>query len=311
MLKIKDGIIGHAIGDAMGVPFEFRDRQELFKNPVTDMVGYGTYSVPAGSWSDDTSMEIATIDSFIEKGSFKCENIMEKFSNWINQGDYTPYGKVFGVGRTCVQAIRRYEQGFNIDECGLNDFNSNGNGSLMRILPVAYYCYYRKLNYREMYKLVKDVSSLTHGHEISILGYYIYVNFVVELLDTGNKFLAYSKTKNIDYSLFSQKALKMYSRILQSDIGKLEIDDIKSSGYVVDTLEASLWSLLKTENYKDAVITAVNLGNDTDTIGAITGSLAGILYGYDNIPNEWSNKLVRRDYLEKLCNDFEITLTNN
>ena len=181
----------------------------------------------------------------------------------------------------------------------------------MRILPVAYYCYHKKLNYHEIYKLVKGVSSLTHGHEISILGCYIYVNFVVELLDTGNKFLAYSKTKNIDYSLFSQEALKMYSRILQSDISKLEINDIKSSGYVVDTLEASLWSLLKTENYKDAVITAVNLGNDTDTIGAITGSLAGILYGYDNIPNEWLNKLARKDYLEKLCNDFETILINN
>lgn len=114
MLKIKNGIIGHAIGDAMGVPVEFRNRQELFKNPVTDMVGYGTYSVPAGTWSDDTSMEIATIDSFIEKGNFECENIMKKFSNWINQGDYTPYGKAFGVGRTCIQAIRRYEQCFNI-----------------------------------------------------------------------------------------------------------------------------------------------------------------------------------------------------
>lgn len=308
MLKIKDGIIGHAVGDAMGVPFEFRVRQELFKNPVTDMMGYGTYSVPVGTWSDDTSMEIATIDSFIEKGGFECENIMEKFSEWLNYGKYTPNGKAFGVGRTCVQAIRRYEQGFNIDECGLNNFDSNGNGSLMRILPVAYYCYYRKLNYREMYKLVKDVSSLTHGHEISILGCYIYVNYVVELLDTGNKFLAYSKVKNIDYSLFSQKALKMYSRILQSDISKLEIDDIKSSGYIVDTLEASFWSLLKTENYKDAVIKAINLGNDTDTIGAIVGSMAGILYCYNDIPSEWLKKLVKRDYLEKLCSDFETTL---
>lgn len=311
MLKIKDGIIGHAIGDAMGVPFEFRDRQELFKNPVTDMIGYGTYSVPAGTWSDDTSMEIATIDSFIEKGSFKCENIMEKFSEWLNYGKYTPNGKAFGVGRTCVQAIRRYEQGFNPLECGLSNLESNGNGSLMRILPVAYYCYYKKLNYQEIYNLVKDISSLTHGHEISILGCYIYVNYVVELLDTGNKFLAYSKAKNIDYSMFSQEALKMYSRILQSDISELEINDIKSSGYIVDTLEASLWSLLKTENYKDAVITAVNLGNDTDTIGAIVGSMAGILYRYNDIPSEWLNKLAKRDYLEKLCDDFETTLTNN
>lgn len=311
MLKVKNGIIGHAIGDAMGVPIEFRDRQDLLKNPVTDMIGYGTYSVPVGTWSDDTSMEIATIDSFIEKGSFKCENIMEKFSNWINQGDYTPYGKVFGVGRTCVQAIKRYEQGFNIDECGLNDFNSNGNGSLMRILPVAYYCYYRELNYREMYKLVKDVSSLTHGHEISVFGCYIYVNYVINLLDTNDKLLAYNKIKDVDYSMFSQETLNVYSRILKGDISELEIDDIKSSGYIVDTLEASLWSLLKTENYKEAVITAINLGNDTDTIGAITGSLAGILHGYDNIPNEWLNKLVKRDYLEKLCNDFETILINS
>lgn len=237
MLKIKDGIIGHAIGDAMGVPVEFRDRQDLLKSPVTDMMGYGTYSVPAGTWSDDTSMEIATIDSFIEKGSFECENIMEKFSEWLNYGKYTPNGKAFGVGRTCVQAIRRYKQGFKSLECGLSNIESNGNGSLMRILPVAYYCYHKKLNYQEIYNLVKDISSLTHGHEISVLGCYIYVNYVIKLLDTSDKFLAYNKIKDVDYSMFSQETLNVYSRILKGNISELEKDDIKSSGYIVDTVK--------------------------------------------------------------------------
>lgn len=309
MLKIKDGIIGHAIGDAMGVPVEFCIREKLLNNPVTDMIGYGSHPVPEGFWSDDTSMEIALIDSFISNGKFDYDDIMKKFCNWVNYGEYTPSGKVFDIGKTCLRAIKRYAYD-NIKpiECGLTSLNSNGNGSLMRILPVAYYCYYKKLKENEIYNLVKDISSLTHGHEISILGCYIYISYVIFLLNGKDKFSAYNMVKLIDYSMFSQESLDLYSRILKEDISKLNIDDIKSSGYVIDTLEASFWVLLKSKNYKESIIGAINLGNDTDTIGAITGSMSGIIYGYDDIPKKWLDKLVKKNYLEKLCNDFEVVL---
>lgn len=309
MSKIKDGIIGHAIGDAMGVPVEFCMREKLLKHPVMDMIGYGSHPVPEGFWSDDTSMEIALMDSFIANGKFDYDDIMKRFSNWVNYGEYTPDGKVFDIGKTCLRAIKKYVcDNITPIECGSTDFNSNGNGSLMRILPVAYYCYYKKLKSNEIYQLVKEVSSLTHGHEISILGCYIYVSYVLFLLNGKDKFSAYNMVKLIDYSMFDKESLNLYSRILKEDISKLNVDDIKSSGYIVDTLEASLWVLLKSKSYKESIIGAINLGNDTDTIGAITGSMSGIIYGYDDIPKKWLDKLAKRDYLEKLCDNFEFVL---
>lgn len=305
MTKIKDGVIGHAIGDAMGVPIEFCSREKLLKHPITKMIGYGSYDVKEGTWSDDTSMTIATMDSIINKQKLDYNDIMMNFYQWLKNSKYTPHEEVFDVGRTCIQAITNFSDGVEASKCGLTDVMSNGNGSLMRMLPIAYYCYYKKLKEMEIYDVVKNVSSLTHAHEISILACYIYVNYVIRLLEGKDKFASYNLIKLIDYSPFSIEALETYKRILKADIKKLTIEKIKSSGYVVDTLEASLWVLLNAKDYKEAIIGAINLGGDTDTIGAITGSMAGIVYGYDTFPEQWLEKLVKRDYLEELCEKFE------
>ena len=309
MSKIKDGVIGHAIGDAMGVPVEFCIREKLLAHPVTKMIGYGSHDVPAGTWSDDTSMEIATMDSMINQGGrINCEDIMMNFYYWLKDAKYTPYGEVFDAGRTCIKSIINFSKGYDISECGQKDEYSNGNGSLMRILPIAYYCYYNKLKEEEIFEVVKGVSSLTHAHEISVLGCYIYVNYIIKLLEGKDKFESYNLIKLIDYSMFTEESLEVYKRVLKEDIEKYSIDEIKSSGYVVDTLEASFWVLLNASNFKEAIIGAINLGNDTDTIAAITGSMAGILYGYNSIPQEWLDKLAKRDYIEDLCDKLEKVL---
>lgn len=309
MSKVRDGIIGHAIGDAMGVPVEFAIREKLLKHPVTKMLGYGSHDVPEGSWSDDTTMEICLIESYIENKEFDLDSTMNKWIDWVKNGAYTPTGELFDIGRTCLRAIRNYEAGLTkAEESGGKDINSNGNGSLMRILPVAYYINKNKMNERETYELVKKVSSMTHAHEISILGCYIYILYVNNLLNGKDKFASYNMIKIADYSMFTQDSLDKYNRILKGNIKDLNINDISSSGYVLDTLEASLWVTLNANNYKESIIGAINLGNDTDTIGAITGSMTGIIYGYDSIPKEWLEKLQRRDYLEKICEDFERTL---
>lgn len=308
--KIKDGIIGHAIGDAMGVPVEFKDRESLMCNPIKKM--NRSYAGEKGTWSDDTSMEIATIDSYINNKGWNYDDIMTNFGSWINDSKFTAHNYVFDVGKTCLIAIRNYLQKKTPAlESGLNDINSNGNGSLMRILPVAYYCFYKKLNNSEIYVIVKNISSLTHRHEISILGCYIYVLYVIKLLQGEDKYFAYSMIKTEDYSMFSKESLECYKRILKDDLNVLNVDDIKSSGYVVDTLEASMWVLLQTKNYKESIIGSVNLGGDTDTIGAITGSMAGIIYGYDSIPKEWLNDLARRNYIEELCDSFERSIVGD
>ena len=161
-------------------------------------------------------------------------------------------------------------------------------------------------------KSINNVSSLTHSHEISRLGCKIYVDYVKLLLDGVDKFDAFNRLIEIDYAeYYTREIIDEYRRILSGDIVNLSRDEIKSSGYVVDTLEASLWSFLNTDNYKDAVLTAINLGGDTDTIGAITGSMGGIVYGGKQIPREWLYKLKKRDYINDMCKKFVDCLKND
>ena len=305
MSKVLDGVIEFAIGDAMGVPIEFSNREKCLVNPLTEMIGFGSHQVPAGSWSDDTSMTIATMDSIIQNKTIDYKDIMNKFCDWAVDYKYTPTNFRFDIGHTCAKAIYNYsKKGSPPLECGLDDINSNGNGSLMRMLPIALYSYYKKLNEKEIQVLTNNVSSLTHAHEISKLGCYIYVRYVLLLLGGKDKYSAYSIIRSIDYSYYSEETIHVYDRILKEELTNLKLDDIKSSGYIVDTLEASLWVLLNTNTFAQSIIGAINLGNDTDTIGAITGSMAGILYGYDSFPKKWTNKLIKIDYLKELCNNF-------
>ena len=307
MNKIIDGIIGFAIGDSIGVPVEFKSREELKVNPVTDMIGNGTYNMPVGSWSDDTSMTLATLDSIIENKDINTNDITDKFLKWYRKNEYTPTGKTFDIGDTTLKALTKYE--LKLDEaknCGGTDKYDNGNGSLMRMLPISYYIYYKNIeNDFEIYNIVKDVSSITHAHEISILGCYIYVKYVLELLNGNSKEKAYSNIKNLNYTFFKKESIETYDRILKQDISKLEEQEISSQGYIVSTLEAVLWLFLNSTNYNETILKAVNLGNDTDTVGAITGSLLGLYYGIDNIKEEWKNKILKYNYITDLCNKFE------
>lgn len=303
---ILSGITGFAVGDALGVPVEFLDRGTLKQNKVTEMLGYGSHDVDAGTWSDDTSMTLAVLDSLAEKGDIDCNDMANKFCDWINDAKYTATDIVFDVGITTKYALIKFlQENCDAVECGGSGFNDNGNGSLMRMLPIAFFCYFKQFDGNAVFKAVKDASSVTHRHEISIMGCYIYVRFVMSLIDTRDKFKSYDFIRKIDYNkYFSLETIEIYSRILDTNIAKLKENEINSSGYVVSTLEAALWTFLNSDSYEDAVITAVNLGSDTDTVGAITGSLSGILYGLNAIPDRWLSKLIRREYIKELCDKF-------
>ena len=312
MIDSKAGIIGLAIGDAMGVPIEFLDRKVLLKNPVTKMLGEQIHFMPKGSWSDDTSLNLALIDSINNKKGIDLYDIGQNFIAWGENGKYTPTGKTFGMGKITLNAIAKLERGdIKPEACGGNTETANGNGSLMRILPIAYYCYSKKCADQEVYNMVKQVSSLTHAHEISIMGCYIYVKFAIELLSGNDIKKAYKRIKKLKYEYFSDDCKNLYSRVIKDNIGELKLADINSSGYVVDTLESTLWILLNTNNYNQAVIGAINLGGDTDTIGACTGGLAGIYYGFENINETWKNELIKYDYIIDLCHKFDDILNND
>lgn len=311
MIESKNGIVGLAIGDAMGVPLEFCTRMQLMKKLTTKMKEYGSHNMPKGCWSDDTSMTLALIDAINKTGNIIPEDIANNFVEWAENSKYTATGRTFDIGRTCLRAIINFERKVAIaEECGEESEFSNGNGSLMRILPLIYYCLAKKYNDEEVYKEVKKVSSITHKHELSIMGCYIYVLFGMELLKKNNIKEAYKKIKEKSYSFFSDNCQFKYSRILRYNINDYNIEEIKSSGYVLDTLEATLWTLLNTDSYNNAVIKAINLGDDTDTVGACVGGLAGIYYGIEAINSDWKNDLLEFNYIVEMCNSFDKIINN-
>lgn len=304
--KLNDAVYGYAIGDAIGVPIEFLNRSNFKNKKVDKMLGYGSHKVPEGTWSDDTSMLLATIDSIAEKGKIDYSDMMDKFCNWFYKNNYTSTDKVFDIGNTTYRAIYNYSVNMlPAKECGEKDERSNGNGSLMRILPIALYLNDKNMSEEEETNLVNDISSLTHAHDVSKLGCKIYVDYIKLLLDGNDKYDAYQKIKDMQYwQHYSMDAVEKYDRILKGDISIVSEDDIKSTGYVVYSLEAALWSILNNDNYKESIVTAINLGGDTDTIGAITGGIAGILYGKEAIPKDWIDSLKNKECIDSICSKF-------
>lgn len=311
MKKVYDGIVGLAIGDAIGVPVEFISRQEIAENPVVSMREFGTHHQPMGTWSDDTSLTLALIDSMIETKSIDYADIMDRFYNWLMYSDYTATGEVFDVGNSTSRAIMNYGRRVNPLECGGVSEYDNGNGSLMRILPIAYFLQKQFTSLMDyQMEIIHNISSLTHRHPVSLIGCGIYINIAIRLMQ-GERSLYESVEEGIKnafeyYKRNSWADIRAYERLKElSSFSKLSEIEIESSGYVVHTLEAALWCLLNTDSYAECVLKAVNLGDDTDTVGAVVGGLAGIYYGADKIPKEWMTVLARRQYIEELCEKFQ------
>lgn len=310
---IQSVVYGHAIADALGVPVEFKSRHELKVQPVQDMMGYGTHHVPAGTWSDDTSMAIATLDS-LSKG-VNYNDIMLRFESWKVNAAYTATNEVFDMGISTNTAISKFQKGISILECGCDGEHDNGNGSLMRIYPAALYWSYPKADddSREVLdKFVFELSGLTHSHLRSQLGCGIYTYVLLHLLNkkTKRSVLDGLYDAQMHFSKVAEYSAEMehYKRLFDVDFAKTPEELINSSGYVVHSLEAAIWCLLTTDSYSNCVLKAVNLGSDTDTVAAIAGGLAGCLYGIEGIPERWINTLLRRDFIDDICCRFADSL---
>lgn len=304
---IMSGILGFVIGDALGVPVEFESRDERKRDAVCEMRAYGTYKQPFGTWSDDTSLTLCLVDSLIT--GYNIHDIAKKYIQFYSKGLWTPYERVFDIGNATRIAINKMMSGENVLQCGGGAEYDNGNGSLMRILPMAFFVYY--LNDKEGYKKVEEVCSLTHAHSRSKLACIIYVEYAVQLIKEADKDIAYKRMKeNINKNCKQEYKEEMthYKRILSMDIASESEDNILSSGYVVDSLEAVIWCILTTYSYKEAIFKAINLGNDTDTIAALTGGLAGILYGCNDIPENWVQCMARKRDIYELVSAFAKSL---
>ena len=302
IIEIQSALFGVAVGDALGVPVEFKSRQTIAQNPVTDMIGFGTYGLPAGTWSDDSSLTFCLAEALTQ--DFHLNTIGQNFVKWQQENFWTARGHVFDIGNATQQAIARLAQGERPDLAGSFDESSNGNGSLMRILPLLFYIQDKPVN--ERYEITKQVSSITHGHIRSVIACFYYLEYARQLFSGKDKFKIYKNlqteiTNHLTCLSINPTEIALFDRLLKNNIHELTEGEIRSSGYVLHTLEASIWCLLTTENYKEAVLKAVNLGSDTDTTGAVTGGLAGVLYGLDYIPTNWINQLARRADIENLA----------
>lgn len=251
---LRDCVYGLAVGDALGVPFEFRPRGSF---RCVGMVGHGTHDQPAGTFSDDTSMALALCDSVRARGGVDAADMLGRFRAWFERGEYACGGVVFDYGGTTACALRSGKG------CG-GEFD-NGNGSLMRIAPLAF----TDAGADE----VRAASAVTHAHKVACDAC---VRFVGEM-----RALAAGRMPE---SALSERGAP--------------VDSVRSGGYVLDTYRAAMWCLANTDCYADCVLAAVNLGGDTDTTAAVAGSLAGTLYGFDAIPGEWVEALRGKDIIE-------------
>lgn len=305
--KMESLLLGVAVGDALGVPVEFKSRESLRENPVIDMIGYGTHNQPPGTWSDDSALTFCLAENLGNELGIR--DLAERFIKWYDHGYWTPYGVVFDVGISTSKSIQLLKQGIDPRNAGGKEEWENGNGSLMRILPLAYFL----LDIPPIFHFdhVKDISSVTHAHPRSILSCYIYITLAIQLFNGVPALKAFNKMQEIvnqfleeKPSFYPNEEKKHFYRLLHVNGNTWRFypeNEIRSSGYVIDTLEAALWCLLTTDNYKDAVLKAVNLGEDTDTTGAVTGGLAGILYGITQIPDNWLGQLARRSDISYLA----------
>ncbi|MGE5417100.1 MAG: ADP-ribosylglycohydrolase family protein [Acidobacteriota bacterium] len=303
--RVLEGFLGLCVGDALGVPVEFVSRDQLLKLPVTNMTGFGTHNQPPGTWSDDSSLSFCLAESLCN--GFDIVDISQRFVRWYVDGYWTPHGIVFDIGNATLQAINRIISGCKPEDAGGKTDGDNGNGSLMRILPLAYYLL-RFDDIETRMKIVHDVSAITHGHIRSKMACVLFIELAISILKGKNKIEAYNDViKQFEsiysYDLYTTELIH-FKNIISGKIDNLERYKISSSGYVIHTLEASIWCLLNSGDYKEAVLKAVNLGDDTDTTAAVTGGLAGIYYGMGSIPKEWIDVLARKDDIFALCERF-------
>lgn len=315
----KDGIMGVIVGDALGMPVQFRTRTEVRKNPITTMVGYGTFYKPAGTWSDDGSMTYAALASIVENKGIDYDDIMRRFIAWDRDGEYTQDGVSFDQGYTCMLAIDNYEVTGNYKTCGKTGEYANGNGALMRIMPFCLYAYIQHkkgaITLTEALEYVHQATALTHNHLRAKIASGIYFFMVQAILDE-NEILFHKLRHGIEnakqfYMADSAnlKEWQYYSRMEDLvEFAALTDDNIRSSGYVVDSLEAAVWALICSDTFEEGLLKAVNLGDDTDTVGAIAGGIAALHYGYENIPETWRNAIFKGEGIIELCEQAEVIL---
>jgi ADP-ribosylglycohydrolase len=299
--NLRRAMLGFSVGDAFGVPYEFRKRDTYVVS--NEMIGFGTYDQVPGTWSDDTSLSLAKINA-LSTGDTS-EELMKQYLSYLRDAAYTPHGEVFDVGLGTKQAIEAYESTGEYGNYLPEDEMNNGNGGVMRAWPLAFFDLPSQKTIEEV---VDDVVGMTHGHIRSKLVARFYIYLLRLMPGMGERFetalaMAINKMNaTVEASLLAEQDLSF----LATGEGQSAVDliarmkeilreDVPSTGYAVDTLKAILWVLLHVESYEDAIELSAGLGNDTDTIAALVGAIAVFQFG--RIPAEWVDQLESKNVI--------------
>lgn len=297
--RIIGTLMGLAVGDAIGTTVEFKPRGSF--PPVTDMTGGGPFNLKVGQWTDDTSMALCLADSILKVG-FDCHDQMQRYCKWWKEGYMSSTGKCFDIGFTTSWALWEFLEHGDEFNSGDDSDGASGNGGLMRIAPVimAYHCH------ADFIQCLEDCTRTTHPSSKCLEASVLFGQMVARAYE--------SKDKNYilvghDISMCMGKEIE---DICDGKYLSMKYEELNGSGYVINSLITALWCFYHTDNFKDAILKAVNVGDDADTVGAICGQIAGAYYGLDGIPPEWVNKLHEKDMLLRMSEElYVIGLVND
>lgn len=291
--RYQGALVGLAVGDAIGTTVEFLQRDEF--EPMTDMVGGGPFGLNPGEWTDDTSMALCLAQSLIQQKGFDPIDQMNRYCNWQNFGYLSSNGRCFDIGNTTAFALNLYQELKGTEPyCGSTHFSASGNGSLMRLVPAVMAAY---PDMSKILEYAKNSSRTTHGSPQAVECCVLFADILASVFDglPKNELLASISCKLSDIRILG---------IAAGEFLEKSRDDIRGSGFCVDSLEASLWCFFKSNSFDEAVLMAVNLGNDADTTAAITGQIAGAFYGINGIRKDWREKIAMSEYIHKTAEEL-------
>lgn len=288
--RTRGALLGLAVGDALGTTLEFSVRDSHPRH--TEMVGGGVFNLKPGQWTDDTAMALALADSLISCRGFDAQDLMQRFLRWYRHGEYSCTGRCFDIGLTTRDALTQFET-TGEPYAGSTAPYSAGNGSLMRLAPIALFA----LDDEELaLQIAADQSRTTHGAKPCIEACQLFVSLLRAAILGEKNIIALARQLGRNYPAIR--------RVTDRNWNQLDRNEISSSAYVVSTLEAALWSIARTASFEDALVLAVNLAQDADTIGAVTGQLAGALYGASSIPLRWRERLAWDSKMEDVARNL-------
>jgi ADP-ribosyl-[dinitrogen reductase] hydrolase len=285
--RARGALLGLAVGDALGTTLEFKPKDSY--QPLTSIQGGGPFGLKAGEWTDDTSMALALGTSLGENAGLDERDLMERFCAWAEKGEYSHNGRCFDIGMTVRGALGRFRKTGD-PVAGSTDPQSAGNGSLMRLAPVAILYAFDP---DARLDVARRQSAVTHGAEEAIAACAAYADLVAEAIQGWSKAQVFMPRPGW--------GPEKVARAMRMETVGWDRKQVRGSGYVIHSLEAALWAVGNADNFREAVLLAANLGEDADTTAAIAGQLAGALWGASGIPEEWLSLLAWRERITNLA----------